>query len=151
MTRRILTFVQRLALTFWLGEMLFFIIIFAPRVFKVLERPEAAKLQAAIFPAYFLGGVIAGTIFILSTFAQSRAATGVQRAYRLILPLSLAALLVFIYSRWWITPELNALQPQVLAANVSAEIRSQFDQLHRLSVHLNGGALLCLLVILFLF
>ena len=144
---------QKLALTFWLGEMLFFIIIFAPRVFKVLERPDAAKLQASIFPAYYLGGVISGAIFIfvsLSIYGARHTTSSERWRYRFILPLATAALCVFAYSRWSLTPEITALQSSLLDPSTEALVREKFDHLHKLSVQLNGGALLALLVILFL-
>jgi hypothetical protein len=153
MIRRILSFFQRLALTFWLGEMLFFIIIFAPRVFRVLERPAAAKLQASLFPAYFAGGVIAGLIFIVLSLAliSHRKATPSDRwRYRILVPLALFAWVIFVYSRWWIVPAITELQPAVLTAQVLPEIQARFDSLHALSVQINGAALLALLGTLFL-
>ena len=51
-------YLTKLGIVFWLGEMLFFISIFAPRVFKILPREMAGRLQGEIFPAYYIADII---------------------------------------------------------------------------------------------
>jgi hypothetical protein len=150
---RFLFFLQKLALSFWIGEMLFFIIIFAPRVFKVLEKPQAADLQANIFPAYYLAGCICGVVFVIASLMrgfQNSAALPGRRTSSWIYGLAFFAIAVFTYSLLCITPEISALQPELFSTTPTPETRAQFDHLHSLSVKLNGAALLSLLALLFL-
>jgi uncharacterized membrane protein len=154
------TYLRKLALCFWIGEMLFFVTIFAPRVFRVLEKSEAALLQAAIFPPYYFMGFVCGLV-ILASLSISR--FGVHqdfpgKRFGLLLGLTAFACLIFAFSRWWITPEILQVQPLLYGSDTSGadtsaqtltEARAQFDFLHKLSVQVNGAALLALLVLLF--
>lgn len=144
-------YLRNLSLTFWLGEMLFFIVIFAPRVFKVLERPDAAKLQGEIFPAYYMAGIVCGVIFLTSLVFQELFNRNQIQAWPWIsMGLALLALLVFVYSYYVLTPEIKALQPLILppVEQMNPEHKVAFDKLHKLSVRVNGAALLALLALL---
>lgn len=150
------TFLRKLALCFWIGEMLFFVTIFAPRVFRVLEKPDAALLQAALFPPYYFMGFVCGLVVLLSLgFSRYGAHQHFpSKRFALLVGLTAFACSVFAFSRWWITPEILQVQPLLYAADTSTETlteaRAQFDFLHKLSVQVNGAALLALLVLLFL-
>jgi hypothetical protein len=168
------TYLRKLALCFWIGKMLFFVTIFAPRVFKVLERPDAAILQAALFPPYYTAGLICGLVILISLVATqsfgirslnrfedgqagdlfATPAAGTKqlspRRFRLVMSLTLFALAVFAFSLWWVTPELTQLQGQLYAENPLPEAQERFKMLHKLSVQTNGAALFVLLVLLFL-
>lgn len=149
MIQSFLSFIRKLALSFWLGEMLFFIIVFAPRVFKILEKPIAAQLQASIFPAYYLVGVICAGVILLSLLIDLP-----RRRFQVAFALTVFAGCVFAYSLWHITPEIVKLQNTLYASSpdptLLSEARSKFDELHQQSVQLNGAALLALLVLLVL-
>ncbi len=170
----LLGFLRKLALCFWVGEMLFFVVIFAPRVFKVLPRPLAADLQAAIFPPYYLAGVFCGTLILISLvatqgfgvkslnaevggtggelFTSPTAGTRQlsQRRFRTLVGLVIFATLIFAFSYLWITPELSALQPLLYGETPDPSAQERFRFIHKLSVQLNGSALLALFVLLFL-
>jgi len=142
-----LGYLQRLALVYWLGEMLFFATIFAPRVFKVLPREMAAKLQNNIFPAYFSAGIFCAiVIFVVSVLMRvmKTDATINSRKFYLGLGLTIFCGAIFIYSRVSLTPQIAALQESVLAGQNLEE----FQKLHKWSVQLNGTALIGLLVLL---
>jgi hypothetical protein len=143
-------YLSRLALTFWLGEMLFFIAIFAPRVFKILPRVDAGRLQAAIFPPYYTAGLIAAAVLFVAflfRFWNGDPTLPARKEFLLAIPaLTLLAAAIFAHSRWAITPELNGLREAVYAGDAAAQTR--FTELHQLSVRLNGGALLMLLGLL---
>jgi len=153
MAHHFLRFAQKLSLAFWVGEMLFFIVIFAPRVFKVLERPMAAQLQAAIFPPYYLAGTICGVILI-SAFAIDQAGFAPRRVPQMrfwwTMGLALFACAVFAYSRWVLTPDMTALQASLYTEVPDPAAREAFDAFHKQSVRLNGAALLALLALIFL-
>ena len=146
-----LTYLRNLSLTFWLGEMLFFIVIFAPRVFKVLQRPDAAKLQGEIFPAYYMAGIVCGVIFLTSVLVQYFLNRNSSPEWPVIvLALAGFVLIVFVYSYYVLTPEIKALQPLIMlpVEQVNPEHKIAFDKLHKLSVRVNGAALLALLALL---
>lgn len=156
-----LRYLQKLALAFWLGEMLFFISVFAPRVFRVLPRDMAGQLQNSIFPGYFTVGVACAVTLIVAQLilialgmrAPARAKPRRQRtdarSRRQVWTLTLSVFAggIFAYCLWVVTPQLAQLQPQMLA-NPSAEISDAFQSLHRWSVRLNAAALFALLALL---
>jgi hypothetical protein len=170
----LLCYLRKIALCFWIGQMLFFIAIFAPRVFSILPRPMAAELQGSIFPAYYTAGLVCGLLVLVSLLATQgfgvRSITSNSRGlggelftnpgagtrqlspprFRIVLGLTLFAMLVYAISLWWITPELNSLRPLLYAQVPDPAAQEQFQFLHRTSVQANGGALLGLLVLLFL-
>jgi len=143
-------YARKLALAFWIGEMLFFAAIFAPRVFRILPRPLAGELQAAIFPPYYTAAVICGLIVLATMFLAPASRPRVTGT------LVLGATLIMAYSLWSITPRLTALQPELLGtlaapadpALVDPLKRAEFDGLHKASVRANAGALLALLAAL---
>jgi len=157
----LLRYLQKLALCFWLGEMLFFIIVFAPRVFKVLPRDHAGTLQNSIFPAYFTVGIVCAVIVIATqmglirkslkgiywakaTVAESR---GPGRRYG---PLILATFcgLLFAYCLTAIVPALADIQPLLVNGTATDVQTADFQSLHKLSVGINGVVLIGLLVLL---
>jgi hypothetical protein len=170
----LLCYLRKIALCFWVGQMLFFIAIFAPRVFTILPRPLAAELQGSIFPAYYTAGLLCGLLVLVSLVATQgfgvRSITSSSRGlggelftnpgagtrqlstkrFRIALGLTLLAMLVYAISLWWITPELNSLRPLIYAQVPDPAAQEQFQVLHRASVQANGVALLGLLVLLFL-
>ncbi|MBS1984590.1 MAG: DUF4149 domain-containing protein [Bdellovibrionales bacterium] len=137
-------YLSRLALVYWLGEMLFFISIFAPRVFKVLPRDMAGQLQASIFPAYYSAGIVAALVLAFSLCLR-RLGGEVELDLTKSLALVGVACVIFLYSRFSITPELNALRP-LIATDASAAER--FNVLHKMSVRVNSAALFALLALL---
>ncbi|HVA39747.1 MAG TPA: DUF4149 domain-containing protein, partial [Candidatus Binataceae bacterium] len=58
-------FIYLLSLVCWLGGMVFFSALVAPVVFKVLPMAQAGKLQAVLFPRYYLLGYICGAIAVV--------------------------------------------------------------------------------------
>lgn len=148
-------YLSRLALAFSVGEMLFFIVIFAPRVFRVLPRTQAGELQGAIFPPYYLAGIIASCVLLGTTLGRYvlRDATLPDTTGKKILIFSLIAvtIAIFYYSYSILTPDLNQLRTQMLALNdesAQQPLRERFQLLHKLSVQVNSGALLALLILL---
>ena len=52
-------------LAVWVGSIVFFSFIVAPTVFKVLKPEDAAKLQRAMFPKYYLAGILCAALGIV--------------------------------------------------------------------------------------
>lgn len=145
MTSSILRYIHRLALTFVIGEMLFFAAIFAPRVFKVLERADAAKLQSSIFPAYFLVGIIGTALMIFVRGLELRHVyLQSKKLYWLPIFLLVVVFIIFEISYSYLTPAI-AEQTRLAIESGSPRVESS---LHAWSVRLNASALLILLVYL---
>ncbi len=116
------------------GAMLFFSFLVAPITFIKLDATEAGKLIRSIFPYYYL------KIIILS-FAT---------AVLLTLANHFSAVLMFIiglsavFSRQSLIPKINKYRDAEIAGDVSA--KSKFDSFHRLSVIINGGQIVLLII-----
>lgn len=144
-----LRYLQRLSLVFWLGEMLFFAFIFAPTVFRVLAREEAAKLQQALFPQYFTVGLVCGVLILVTEFLMRHFYTDAvinDRKYFVFLSVSIFCLAIFAYARFSVVPHMDAIRAEAMA--VPAGTHEVFHKLHRLSVGLNGAALVGLIILL---
>ena len=140
--QNIFHYLQKLALVFWLGEMLFFIVIFAPRVFKVLPREMAAELQSHIFPGYFMVGIVCSFVMLLG-FAINSSRANWGRYQKPIYSLgTLVAGLIFVYCFLSLSPEIAEMSRQGLGQT------PEFTALHKLSVRLNAIVLFLLLTIL---
>jgi hypothetical protein len=80
----------RLALGVWAGALVFFSLAAAPAIFARLPREEAGRAVAAIFPAYYLTGWIAGGVAAAAILAGERPSR--RRRWRVtLLGLALAA------------------------------------------------------------
>jgi hypothetical protein len=141
---------KRSSLAVWIGMMVFFAGVIAPTVFRVLPRELAIALQNAVFPKYFMIGAVCGGVYFLATLIHGRRrASHSLLGWKLVLPLLLSAVgtLVFLYCGWSLTPQIQQL------ASTSAtdpNAASALKTLHSLSVQLNGGVLLALLLLLIL-
>ncbi|MFB6176304.1 MAG: DUF4149 domain-containing protein, partial [Halobaculum sp.] len=55
-----------LALGLWLGAMVFFSFVAAPRVFAVLDDDDAGRVVTDIFPRYYTVGLALGVVALLA-------------------------------------------------------------------------------------
>lgn len=117
------------------GSMLFFGVVVAPLVFRVLPADAAGSFLRAFFPSYYLWGlVVMIAAAVLAAFVDP---------VSLILCVLVAVL--FAYTRQSLMPKINEARDASLAGNAEASIR--FERLHRLSVIINAMQLLVLLAI----
>ena len=56
----VLNFLEHFAVTLWFGAILFFSFFVAPTLFGTLGEKEAGKAVRAIFPRYYLAGILCG-------------------------------------------------------------------------------------------
>jgi hypothetical protein len=126
-----------LALTAWVGSILFFSFAVAPVIFTVLDSQNGAKFVRALFPRYYLWGAIAGAIALPAyvagplCFPEYRGTiVGIQAL------IILAGTLIMLYAGNSLTPAINAARDQ------GPEGHKRFEALHRRSVWLNGLVLL---------
>jgi hypothetical protein len=113
------------------GGMLFFGAVMAPLVFTHLPLPVAGGFIRAAFPWYY--GFILGSagLALLGLLLQRRALAALVPG---------ATILITAWALLWLLPKMDALK----AANDSAG----FSFWHNISVWLNGGELLAVLLLL---
>lgn len=122
-------FVTSLAL--WVGAAAFLTAGVMPALFLNLAPSEAGHIASLVFPIYFRAGLVVGLVASLAAGVLSR---GGGRRWQA----TLALLLVMTAAQGWsalvVHPEMARIR------GVDAEA-SRFQQLHRLSVRLNGVVL----------
>ena len=140
-------FIYLLCIAGWLGGMIFFTVFTAPAVFAVLAPADAGKVVSTIFPRYYMLGYVTGVISVILAiyFAIGRA----PRLWWSLAGLTLAvALGLTIYAGAALRPRINAIRSVNTEPNPDPARKAEFDQLHRLSVALNGGAMILNLIAL---
>ncbi len=131
-----------MALIIWLGEVIFFSFVGAPRLFATFPSPEAGKAVGAIFPAYYGIGYGCGVVLLVGALVLGggAAARGWWMTNALLAAIMLA---VTLYAGMVIQPRAAELRPQIHDVNAPAAVKEEFSRLHRLAVTLNGVVLLC--------
>jgi hypothetical protein len=115
-----------------LGIMLFFAFAVAPTVFRSLPAEHAGTYLRAIFPRYYLWGII---------FAIITAAIAIKVDMTVFITVSVIAVL-FIFSRQILLPVINTARDAKLAGEEGALPR--FKRLHLVSVLINLSQMLML-------
>lgn len=135
-----------LALTAWVGSILYFSFGVAPVVFKALNPQAAAQFLRALFPRYYAWGATAGAIALPAfvggalSFPEYRGPLVGVQAFAILL-----CILIMLYAGNSLTPAINT------ARDAGPPGAALFERLHRRSVHLNTLVLIvgCLLLIRF--
>lgn len=121
--------VANLALGLWLGAMVFFSFVAAPRVFAVLDGEDAGRVVDDIFPRYYAVGQGLGVVALLAGLA-----TGLLHqfdAFLLVFFLTVTvATTATVYARWVLIPKMDAAGDD------------GFAQYHTQSVVLNAVSIL---------
>jgi hypothetical protein len=145
----ILLFIYLLALVCWLGAIIFFSFFTAPVIFTVLARPDAGKVVSVIFPRYYILGYVAGGLAFIIAIYLLIAGHG-ARAWWLVSVVTIGiALGCTVYAGTVVRPRVDAIRTVSEQANPDPATKAEFDNLHHLSVMLNGTVLLLDLVALF--
>jgi hypothetical protein len=133
-------FIYLLSIVCWLGGMVFFSLLTAPVIFRVLTREDAGKMVGAIFPRYYLLGYVAGAIGLV--LAIYFTVVRIERLWWGLSALALAlALGLTIYAGAVVRPRIDSIHIVAEEPNPDAAQKSEFDRLHRLSVALNGSVM----------
>ncbi len=135
-----------IALTAWVGSILFFSFGVAPIIFGVLDAEAGGKFVRALFPRYYLWGVISSAVALPALVCGSLAFPEL-RGWRIGLQALaiLVSLLIMLYCGNSLTPSINA------ARDAGPDSSKRFDQLHQRSVRLNSLVLLIGLALLVAF
>ena len=103
-----------------LSFMIFFPLVVATSVFKVLDEKQSSKFLRIFFPKYYLYGLVLSAIgFALSTFHENK----------LSMLIFLLIMIGFIFSRQVLMPMINK------AKDLNNE--NKFNKLHKFSVFIN--------------
>ncbi len=144
MVETLLNVMLLLALVVWIGSIIFFSFVVAPTVFRVLSPPDAGRVVRAVFPKYYLVGIVCGVIAI-GAFLIMSSSHSVWASIAVAQIVLLAVMVgINIYARQSLTPRIN------VARDAGDGEKARFDRLHRQSVMLNGMVLLLGLVVLLL-
>jgi uncharacterized membrane protein len=141
--------VPGLAVSLWLGAMLFFAFVVAPAAFATLERDAAGRFVSAIFPRYYQAGVVLGVLALAGCLGR-----GVRRGWHgwdwLALGLVVLMLALTLYAWLVVLPAAHAARDAMHRADAGAAAQEalRFARLHRLSGVLNGAVMLAGVVIL---
>lgn len=130
-----------LALGIWIGSIVFFSFGVAPVLFRVLSPTDAGKVVRAVFPVYYLIGIVCGVVAVITLLVLSRQA-GWSPAVLLPVGLLLVMVVINLYARQSLMPRINA------ARDAGEAQQERFDRLHRQSVILNGIVLVLGLIVM---
>lgn len=141
-----LRFVFRLALGTWVGAIVAVSFLVAPTAFRLLPRESAGSVMGAVFGGYYLMGVVLGLVAlaaVVALAARSRWDAGRWAAVLLLAGMIAAA----AHNRWNVAPRIidargQLWQAQSGGADGTGALRERLDQLHHVSVMLNGAMLL---------
>lgn len=114
----------------WLGSIVFFSFVVAPTVHGVLDRADASRLMASMFPRYYLFSIVCGAVALAAALTTAN-------DLRLTIPM-LTALVMAAYARQVLTP--------AMAGARETKSDDDFARMHVLSVRLNIVALAALIL-----
>jgi hypothetical protein len=142
-------------LAVWIGSIVFFSFAVAPTVFKVLKPEDAAKLQRAMFPKYYLVGILcaAAGIVCVGLLLAERAFGKWPGILSLLLLAGMGA--TSFWLRQAVVPHMADLRERRASAAASGQepdpaMEQEWKSLHRLSVRMNMVVLLCAFALVFL-
>jgi hypothetical protein len=139
----------------WLGSIIFFSFFIAPTIFKVLKPEDAARLQRALFPKYYLVGIVcAGIAIVCVGLLLAERAFGKWPGVASLLLLAAMGTTDF-WLRQAVVPHMTEIRERraaALAAGTEPDpaVEQEWKSLHRLSVQLNAAVLLAGFALVFL-
>jgi hypothetical protein len=131
----VLNAVILVAIAVWVGSEVFFSLIVAPVLFRVLSQYNAGRVICALFPQYYLIGIVCGLIAISSLIGLAIWRSMWSNTVTLELLLLSIMVLITIYARQSLLPRIN------LAREAGEAEKGRFRRLHWESVILNAVVL----------
>ena len=144
MFRWLFQFLLILAISVWVGSIVFFSAVVAPGIFRSLERSRAGDLLSLLFPDYYLAGTLCATValsVLVLLFLFDSGSRGLRLFQLLLVALMLAGNL---YTGGVLEGRIHRLREERVTTPARAareEAGKRFDRLHRRSVTLNAGVL----------
>jgi uncharacterized membrane protein YhhN len=147
-----LRFLILLALTVWLGGLIFFPVV-AQTAFSVLPSTHLAGLvvRGTLLTLHWMA-FISGTVFLASSLIYNRVTHGRPRTIGLSHVVVLAMLALTAISQFHIIPRMDTLRAatgEMVSLAADNPIRQQFDSLHAWSTRLEGTVFLLGLIVLY--
>lgn len=135
--------VMLLALTVWVGGLIFFAFVAAPGAFAVLPTPAlAGNLVGRNLAALHWMGIVSAVSFLLGSLLYSRARSARLKPFALVNVLIVVMLVLTLISQFGITPRIHALRAQLTPGNSATDpVRLEFNRMHQWSTRLEGGVL----------
>ena len=138
----ILRFLLLFSLGTWVGAGLFLTLVVAPAAFRLLPTPDlAGALVGHALTRFHLLAIGAGLLFLIS--AAWLAANSPVAAGRIAVTLVVFMILLTVVSQFVVTPRMDALRTQMVAAHGSISatrredpMRASFGKLHGVSASL---------------
>ena len=161
--KTLLRFLEILALSLWVGGIVFLSFILAPNAFRILPSHQAGMLVGMTLTRLHLLGYFATLLFLAARVTGALLAPpsdSFSRSALLVRPAVLLVLVMFlitVVAQQGVRPRMDAVRAEMIAtsgtvdrAPLGSPLRERFDQLHRDSVHLEGAVLLLGLAAMFL-
>jgi hypothetical protein len=118
-----------------LGVQIFLSFLVAPAVFRVVDRPVAARVMEGVFPGYYgFGLTTLGVALALILVLAFREPTPLRWGAALLLVLTLAGT---VYAGHVLLPQAHAARLRAQAAPAGDLAPMEFSRLHRLAVAVN--------------
>lgn len=128
----------RLALSLWIGGAALFTLVLTPAIFGAYHRDTAGAIVGALFPGYFMWGLVMGAVALLSLLLSRREQKALPAAVLAVM-LTVAALQCFV-----IEPRAAALKkeiPSFVTTPPDNPKRAEFRKLHGISSAVNLGVI----------
>ena len=126
-----------IALTAWVGSIMFFSFGVAPIIFTVLGTEAGGKFVRALFPRYYAWGAVAGSVALPAAVAVPLCYPEMRGPWVGVQALAIiTGVLMMLYAGNSLTPAVNAARDEGPAG------KPRFDRLHKRSVRLNAVVLL---------
>ena len=117
-----------------LSFMIFFPIVVATSVFKVLDEKQSSKFLRIFFPKYYLFGLVLSMFGLILSIIQN---------YTLAISIFVFLIISFLFSRQILMPIINKAKDE--------KKEEKFNKLHKFSVFINFVQMvLCALLLFFL-
>ena len=117
-----------------LSFMIFFPIVVATSVFKVLDEKQSSKFLRIFFPKYYLFGLVLSMFGLILSIIQN---------YTLAISVFVFLIISFLFSRQILMPIINKAKDE--------KKEEKFNKLHKFSVFINFVQMvLCALLLFFL-
>lgn len=117
-----------------LSFMIFFPIVVATSVFKVLDEKQSSKFLRIFFPKYYLFGLVLSIFGLIFSIMQN---------YTLAISVFVFLIISFLFSRQILMPIINKAKDE--------KKEEKFNKLHKFSVFINFVQMvLCILLLIYL-
>ena len=142
-----LKFFLLFALAIWVGGIIFFTAVEAPSILNLVADRQlgGAIISQSLWKLHWIG-LACGVVYLVASLWLAQLTEGAAKAWR---PSHLLALLMIgftLVSQRAVLPAITLLR----VATPTPAVQAQFQRLHSWSVGLEGGALLCGVILLFL-